>query len=533
MRQASKHYRNALFFLLLLISLFSRITRPGLRAEEPRRAMVAIETFELAPHGVPKINGEPYLNKPPLYIWLQGGLIQIAGSSVPVVRIPGLVFFLLSALLLYVFVRQYGSVSQSVKATIIYLTAGDLLFYGSVYSGEMDLFYAFLMFAQLVWVFQTSRNKQWWLMYMGWYALSLAGLLSKGLPSLHFHLSYFLLLIWQHRSWRPLFHPAHLLGLFILSGGLCAFFEWYEQYGNARLYFLSLLGESLEKSAVSYQLKVILLHALKFPLNFLLLLLPWSLIPMIRKMPRWKVLPEALRFSLLFCLINISIYWVSPGNHNRYLYMFIPPAMMFLAYMLEMGAERKTPTVSLRWLPLLGAFILAAFYFFRPEVNAIPALIFLMISLIILAAARTPALTAFWRLSFFLLLMRIGMNELYLPVVAAETETARYIQHSQQLNKLCKGQPISLEGPWNIDSLRFKKAGLQWKETKKVPPLLPYQIPYYYYRQSGQMILFQTDAPFALMHQSALQAGDYREVLYTFADEWNKQDMVVIERAIH
>lgn len=532
MKQASKYYRNALFFLLLIISLFSRLNRPGLRAEEPRRAMVAIETYELDPIGVPKINGEPYLNKPPLYIWLQGRLIQLSGSSLPVIRFPGLLFFLLSGAVIYWFARSFSSSPVALMASIMYFTSADLLFYGTVYSGEMDLFFAFLMFAQLAWIYQTSINKQWWLLYIGWYLLSLAGLLTKGLPSLHFHLSYFVLLIWQQRSWRPLLHPAHLLGMSLLCGGLFIFYEWYEQFGNARLYMLSLIGESLEKSAVSYHWKAILLHALKFPLNLLLLLLPWSLIFAIRKIPRWQGLPEALRFALLFCLINLLVYWISPGNHNRYLYMFLPPASMFLAFVLQMGQERKMPKITLRWLPMTGVIILIAFYFFRPQTDAIPALISVLLALLLLAAAKTSFLSSFWRLSFFLLLMRIGMNELYLPVVAAEAETARYIHHSQQLKEISKGQAISLQGPWTIDSLRLEKASLQIEEVKKVPPLIPYQIPYYYYRMSGTIILFEADAPFALLHRSAFQPSDSQKVLYSFKDEWNKQDLLLIERKV-
>ena len=69
----------ALLFILGAVALFLNLGLEPLHFEEPRRAIVALEMELTGNWWVPKINGEYYYNKPPVYNWLLIGLYKVFG----------------------------------------------------------------------------------------------------------------------------------------------------------------------------------------------------------------------------------------------------------------------------------------------------------------------------------------------------------------------------------------------------------------------------------------------------------------------
>ena len=59
-----------IILVMLIASLLSHLGYVSLRAEEPRRAIVSIESYENLNFIVPTIHEEIYYNKPPLYNWI-------------------------------------------------------------------------------------------------------------------------------------------------------------------------------------------------------------------------------------------------------------------------------------------------------------------------------------------------------------------------------------------------------------------------------------------------------------------------------
>ena len=104
--------RNRILILCIAASfaLLGRLYLPGLRAEEPRRAVVAQEMVFTGDFIVPHVGGWHYYNKPPLFNWVLAGLFKLFGSfSEVLVRLPGLVGLFLSAFFLYRMSRRYVS----------------------------------------------------------------------------------------------------------------------------------------------------------------------------------------------------------------------------------------------------------------------------------------------------------------------------------------------------------------------------------------------------------------------------------------
>lgn len=87
-----------LFFPAMLINL--GIT--PLLADEPTRALVALEMMFSENFITPTINGDYYYNKPPLYNWLLVFLFKLTGSTSEfVVRLPTVISIGIFAGLMY------------------------------------------------------------------------------------------------------------------------------------------------------------------------------------------------------------------------------------------------------------------------------------------------------------------------------------------------------------------------------------------------------------------------------------------------
>lgn len=527
-----------LFFLLLLLALVSGLDKIALRAEEPRRALSAAETA-LNAEGIPLITGAPYYNKPPLYIHLQGAVLKFSGSSSEwAVRLPGILSFMLLGLVLFLFVSRFISREIAILSSLIFYTSGDLLFYGTVYSGEMDLFFALLVCVQVFGVYAYIQKHAWWKAYLILYLLTFLGLMTKGFPSAVFHVSLLGLMAWQQRGLKVLFHPSHLLGFILLMGGLLGGYQLYDQRGDAAVYALSLLSESAEKSAGAYGFTRIMGHFIEFPFQLLALMLPWSLLLLGFRKSHLQNLPEALRFLLLFVLINLSVYWISPGTRNRYLYMFLPILSIWLAKI----STQVTYQQVAKWLTNLMAIVLCAagLAVFIPGIfEHIPfyaGLLCLSFSVGIWwmqSGRNTWKIEPILTLGISLVLMRIAFNYTFLPEADARSESRRYAQHTAEILKITGNAPVFLFGPQNCVPLNLSYLSRGIDPIQKcTPPLLPYQIPWTYHQKSGRFIVHArevVESNFYLCHVSALPEN--MEILYRFQDEWNRQEMVLFRNS--
>jgi len=203
-----------LFFVLLIIALAGSLAVMELRAEEPRRAIVAMEMIMGNEWIVPKVHGAYYYNKPPLFNWLLAGVFMLTGSfSEAAVRLPSLLAYLFTAYLVYRIVKMYTNVKTGVLAAMLLLSSADILFYGAVNTGEIDLFFMLLVFSQGMAIFYYSQKQQWLLMFVLSYIATAAGLLTKFLPALVFQGITLLFWLIYIKQFKKLFSWQHLVGI--------------------------------------------------------------------------------------------------------------------------------------------------------------------------------------------------------------------------------------------------------------------------------------------------------------------------------
>jgi 4-amino-4-deoxy-L-arabinose transferase-like glycosyltransferase len=103
--------RNVALLLALTAALllFRLGSVPLIGPDEPRYARVAVEMHRAGSYLVPTLQGQPWLEKPPLYYWLAGLAFRILGETETAARLPSvLAAVLLVASVLFFGVRLYG-----------------------------------------------------------------------------------------------------------------------------------------------------------------------------------------------------------------------------------------------------------------------------------------------------------------------------------------------------------------------------------------------------------------------------------------
>lgn len=268
-------WQTSLFILGLITALFSALDIVDLVGEEPRRALVAYEMWMRGDWMQPTLHGWPYYNKPPVFNWLIAIGYQLYGSAPDwIVRLPSLLALLLNGWLLYQLIRREMSEQLARWATVFFLTGGHILFYASVFSGEMDLLVGCLVFAQVSCLYLGFQYRRLWLLFGGSYLLMSIGFLTKGLPPVAFQAITLLALAIYHRQWRWLFSGVHLAGGLLGFGMIGLYFYYYDQtYGNGWLYLLNLVEEASKKAAGESPFWPIIQALFTFPLELLVDLL--------------------------------------------------------------------------------------------------------------------------------------------------------------------------------------------------------------------------------------------------------------------
>ena len=497
----------ALIVALLGIALVSHLHILPLRAEEPRRALVALE-MELSGNYIsPTINGVFYYNKPPVYNWLLILFYKITGSyNEWVVRLPGVISLLLIGLLHFFISRKHIDEQTALLSALFFVTSADILFYFSLI-GEIDLFYTLLVYLQIIAIFHFYRSGQYGRMFVFSYFMAALGLLTKGLPSLLFQAFTGLALLLSEKRWRLLFSPWHLLGIavfLLVTGG---YFYQYSQYNEVGLLLAKLLSESTERTVMEKGVFEQIQHVFLFPLMLLKILLPYIiLLPFLfHKGMREAVKSQPLlRFTVVFITSNIWVYWLSPGTKDRYLYMFLPFFCTLLAYawvhfQSAMPVFRKAVVIIIGLI--LGILTVASLASgFLPQTQVVPniyfyAFIFTLLFACLFYVWVKKRYSPILLLVLAIVLLRMEFNSVIIPIQLPDFRENAVLPDLEKILEITQKQPVYLAG--NEQTLHVETFGIGGKPLVsadlKQPPTMLFRISYYLAKETGQIMSFQTE----------------------------------------
>lgn len=496
-----------LLFVLFIISIFSALPILELRGEEPRRALVSIEMILSGNYTVPTLNGEPYYNKPPLFNWVLVILFKLFNSFDEwIVRFPSALSFILIGIFHFSITKKYISQNVALLSTLFFYTSAHIYFHSSVHTGEIDLFYSLIIYAQAVTLFVFYQKKQFIFMFFISYLLMAAGFLTKGLTSIAFQGITIIAMSIYYKDFKLLFRWQNILGFIGAVSLITIYFLWYGNYNDSTAYIVKLFTESSEKSTIAYGFMPTLLSILEFPFFLIGKTLPWSLLiflPLFH-LKKTRELPgnKFVSFSLLFVIANIAIYWITPGTRIRYLFMFFPFVFTVIAYYAEQYMAKKilrnSPNIIVQILNIIlfAALIAAPFLRITKELIAIryiTPLLAILIMLNINFAKKNPqnwVLT----LAMVLVIARLGMNLTYWPL-STKTDF-RYLEIIEKSKEINKTDKIYLTGEIREFSNTISFGSLDVFKSKSdvvMPPYINYKIPYYLSRDKKYIMEYHPE----------------------------------------
>lgn len=496
--------KRILFFFsflvfLYIVSVLINLHMPLLNNEEPRRATVAIEMLHSGNFIMPSLFGFDYFNKPPVFNWILAGFIFITGStSEAIIRLPSLLFLVLLAFSHFLIARKFLPTTIAVLSSLFTLTCADIYFYAVQNGGEIDLFYALVVYLQVMAIFYFGHKQRWLPLFFFSYLGCAIGFLTKGYPSILFQGFTLLALCFYLRSARPLFKPQHLAGLLVITLLVGSYLYLFSAYNPPERLLINLLNESFKKSAVGEQSEKLWSKVVSYPALVFKFLLPWSLfLLLLFKKVRLQLWTNPfIRFSILFIVFNVGVYWFTGKPKMRYVYMFLPFYFTVIAYIYWRYKSRYHHVISkvLKYLGIVFLIVLAG-------VMALPFFFDVNIGWVIVCAIALGVFSFYyfkkaqfniWQFILGFIIVRTVYALLVLPILH-QHESMRYDLMMKEVNEATNNQPVTY---WSApDSMRLKidMKYVKWQyEAIAAPPEFHYQIPYYYHRTTGNIMPYES-----------------------------------------
>ncbi len=490
------------------ISMLGFLDVVELRAEEPRRAEVALEMVQLEDVIALKLHGQTYYNKPPLSTWITASLMSLTGYyGENIARLPGALSFLLLGFFWFRITKNYLSRELALLSTFGFMSTFNLLFYGAVNTAEIDLLYALIVCVQGLVIFHFSSKEKHTTMFILSYALCAVGVMTKGMPSFAFQAITLLTWLIATKKFKLLFNWRHFLGIGILFSILSIYFYAYSASNNVGAYLANLFDQASQKSVTDEGLGGTIKALFENPIKLLHIILPWclGLIFLVKKEIRKKIWTYPfLRFCILFIGANFILYWISSDVKERYLYMFVPFGATLSMFCLSEGL-----TLSARGLKIAGVIcsvlllltglghFVVPFIPIEASLNLV-AIILIGVLIIVLAYVtlnKAKSINFVWYFILGLFLLRLSFNLIVLPITQEKINKGfPYRNVADQLIELTNGEDITFLGFNNKMYPNVEVFGVKEKITIDFPPEIPFQIPYYYFLKTGDILEFNTES---------------------------------------
>lgn len=336
--------------------------------DEGRYADISRHMFESGDWLVPRLDGLPFIHKPPMLHWLSSIAMHIFGVHVWVVR---LVPVLAASLLLigtYLFVRKY--LSQKIAELSILMMATNLLFFGSSQYVNHDLLLATGITLSVFCLVDFSLCNRKAMLFLG-YFFAASAFLTKGLIGIL--IPGMILLPWllytrQYKRIPAFFNPFALLFLAALT--LPWLYQMQQIYPDFLHYFF--IDQQFNR-----------FHSNQFNNKqswfFYLVILLVSLLPWLLTL-RWTGLRTMLHQQrlnpvgqlLIWWLVSVVIFFsIPPSKLAGYILPALTPLIILCAVAFEKSTlntqqlTRMQKYAPAAFVCLLG-FVLAATLYFIP-----------------------------------------------------------------------------------------------------------------------------------------------------------------------
>jgi 4-amino-4-deoxy-L-arabinose transferase-like glycosyltransferase len=335
---------------LVAISLLFIFVRLGGRAlwdiDEGMHSVIAQNMVNSGDWITPVFNGEPFLDKPPLFNWLGAACFSLFGFSESVARLPSAILGLGCVLITYLLGRQVKSRATGFVAAIILVTSLEFMVLSRMV--QYDVPFTFFTTLSLYFFCSALLLEQYRTPYLvGFYIATALAILTKGPLGLLLPATAIGLFLMQQRRWSYLREMKISLGASLIAliaapwfllmeaanPGYLEYFVMHQHLGN----FFAIMGSNSSRhpEPIYYYLPVLI--AGMFPWS---MLVPQAFIAAIKG----RVGTVGNSSTLLLAWI-VSIFVFFSLASSKLLSYILPvfPAIAVLlgAYLVEFGRSEN------------------------------------------------------------------------------------------------------------------------------------------------------------------------------------------------
>lgn len=362
--------------------------------DEPRYAEVAREMQVLNNYLVPHINGRPYLEKPPLLMWLMLICSYPFGdiSEVPA-RLPSVLSGVAAVLLTYLLARKIASREMAWLSALIFMTMQRVWWQSRF--GQIDMLLTALLLGSVFcfhkWYYSEKRSVNLLILF---YLCLLGALFAKGPGTLVFPVLFLITFYWKEKKKIFEIHPLKgFATVIIIYAVWYAYARWAgaEQLQREASH---IIGSDLFKQTLGrfiygvshpqppwYYLISVPVDIFPWSL-FLLWVIPWV----------WKNRSEGegIRFLLFWIIPAFIFFSIAVGKRAIYLLPIFPAIAILTALSLKSFEEASTLRwkrgIRILWLLVLLILVIAPFAVLWTEFAKIWSPYWVIISVVALVA---------------------------------------------------------------------------------------------------------------------------------------------------
>ena len=456
----ARFYQIAIASLLLLAAAY--LSHLGYlpvdpRTDEARRALVTLEMMSSGNYWVPTLNGEPFLNKPPLFNWILLASYKLFGVTPFALRLPVVLFTFMYSWIIWWFTRRYTQPMLALLAALFFATNGRILIYDSL-QGLIDIGFSSLVFLGFMWVYHYGQKQQYALLFLLTYLAAALAFLMKGLPALVFQGIALLVYFTQQRRIKQLFSWQHLAGitLFVLIvGGY--YTAYFMQAGvTVKAMFSNMLVENTKRTVVDSNWPQTIKHFTTFPISLVYHFAPWALL-MVFLLRRQLVTILRSQPFIWYCswvfLPGFTIYWLSPNMDTaaRYFFMMLPLLYIVLLYLYQQpdAPAWQRPFVEYAWVGIVALLGLGSLAL--PFIAPTASMPYVWLQAPLLAASLLLCAWQAWRhpkyklvwLVMALVMVRWGFN--WFVITNRGGYQAEQKAHFYQVMQLTANRPLAID----------------------------------------------------------------------------------------
>ncbi len=318
-----------LLVLLCLGVYFTRLTTLTIRGEESRWAQVAYEMRQTGDLIVPRQQGQPFPDRPPLNSWAMILVSAVLGEwNLAAVRLPAVLATTATTLLVYWYTRQFLTRTAALAAGAAYATMAQVLQLGRL--AESDALLTLCVSASLL-VWHAGYMRRWPIAatWAAGYALAALAGLAKGPQGPVYFVGATWLYLMANRDWRTLLNVRHLVGWLafaLVLGSWQVPFLLTADWQDVKAVWSE--GSAFGSRFHYSDLAAVAGHFFGYPLEVLGCMLPWSFMLAVFASRQCRATLGAARpyagFLLIACLVAFPTCWLPADSRPRYFMSLYP-----------------------------------------------------------------------------------------------------------------------------------------------------------------------------------------------------------------